>query len=134
MVGYNKATVKLQTIGLSVVDLTDKGFKIISAVNILKSEYKKDPSDEGKSVKSQIKLRLFMLTFDNSESIDKIYGIKTIAFQVIKIEAIRQNSTRIVQCKKCQGYNHLRSSCYRKARCVKCADKQHRDVSQTQRL
>lgn len=30
-----------------------------------------------------------MFTFDNSESIDRIYGIKTIAYQVVKIETIQ---------------------------------------------
>ncbi|EFN82443.1 Nucleic-acid-binding protein from transposon X-element, partial [Harpegnathos saltator] len=66
-------------------------------------------------------LRLFMLTFENSESIDKIYNIKTIAFQVVKIEAIRRNSNKIAECKNCQGYNHVRSGCHRRTRCVKCA-------------
>lgn len=62
-----------------------------------------------------------MLTFDNSETADKIYGIKNIAYQAVKIGAIRKNPNRIVQCKNCQGYNHVHSSCYRRARCVKCA-------------
>lgn len=52
-------------------------------------------------IKSQTKLRLFMLTFENAESIDKIYNIETIALQVVKIKANRKNSNRIVQCKNC---------------------------------
>lgn len=84
-------------------DLEDKGFKILSATNILKTEYKKDSAEVEKRAKSQIKLRLFMLTFDNSESVDKIYEIKNIVYQAVKIEALRKNSTRIVQCKNCQG-------------------------------
>lgn len=36
-----------------------------------------------------------MLTFDNMESIEKIYGIK-IAYQVVKIEALRKTSTQFV--------------------------------------
>ncbi|EFN78762.1 hypothetical protein EAI_08227 [Harpegnathos saltator] len=80
-----------------IVDLKDKNFKILSAVNILKILVKKDPNDELKSIKSHVELRLFMFTFDNSESIDKIYGIKTLGNQVVKIEAICTNPTRIVQ-------------------------------------
>lgn len=85
-------------------------------------EYKKDPLDEKKTLKFQVKFRLFMLAFDNSESIDKIYGIKNIAYQVVQIKALRKNTTRMVQCKNCQRFNHARSSCYKRTRCVKCAD------------
>lgn len=64
-----------------VDDLKTNGFKILSAVNIFKTEYKKDSNNEKKIIKSQIKLlllRLFMFTFGNSELIDKIYNIITI--------------------------------------------------------
>ncbi|EFN64985.1 Nucleic-acid-binding protein from transposon X-element, partial [Camponotus floridanus] len=31
----------------------------------------------------------------------------------------------IVQCKTCQGFNHVKSNCYKTARCVKCAGYHH---------
>ncbi|KMQ87434.1 rna-directed dna polymerase from mobile element jockey-like protein [Lasius niger] len=93
-----------------IQDLKTKGFKIISATNILKTEFKKSPCDEKKTIKIQVKLGLFTLSFNNTEIIEKIYGIKTIAYQVDKIETICKKSTRIVQCKKCQGFNHCEAA------------------------
>lgn len=60
-----------------------------------------------------------MLTLEQNES------VKTITYQnhniSVKIEALRKASNRIVECKNCQGYNHVRSGCHRTPRCVKCA-------------
>ena len=102
-------------------DLKNKGFELISTVNILKTEHQKDPNDENKTKKVKIPLRLFMLTFENSEQIENIYAIRNIAYQSVKIEALRKTSNKIVQCKRCQCFNHVQSSCHRTPRCVKCA-------------
>jgi len=103
-----------------VDDLKTNGFKIILAVNI-QNEYKKDLTNEKKTIKTQIKFRFFLPIFENSESIDKINNIRTIVFQVVKIEAIFKNTNRIVHYKNCQGYNYVRSSCHKRVYCVKCA-------------
>ena len=42
-----------------IEDLKVKNFKILSAVNILKTLIKKDPKDKSKSIRSYVKLRLF---------------------------------------------------------------------------
>ena len=42
-----------------------------------------------------------MLIFDNYKSINKIYDINIIGYQVVKIETIRTNPTRIIQHKNC---------------------------------
>lgn len=34
---------------------------------------------------------------------------------------MRRNHQRIVQCKTCQGFNHVKNNCHKAARCVKCA-------------
>lgn len=88
--------------------LTSKGFKATSAVNILCNKTKKP-------------LNLFMLTFDNTEDAKKVYEIKVIEYQTVKIEELHKTSNRIVQCKKCQSYNHVRAYCHKMPRCVKCA-------------
>lgn len=88
-------------------DLKRKGLKIIGVTNILN--------------KSKEPLRLHMLTFENGEDVKKVSEIKTIAYQVVKIENLKKTSNRIVQCKNCQGYNHTRSYCHKPSRCVKCA-------------
>jgi hypothetical protein len=41
----------------------------------------------------------------------------------MKIEPIKRKSTKIPQCKKCQGYNHTQKYCGQEPRCVKCAGK-----------
>lgn len=64
-----------------------------------------------------------MLTFDNQEQIEKIYKIKTIFNMVFKIKLLRRNSKLILQCKRCQGFNHTRAYCRKEPRCVKCAGK-----------
>ena len=88
-------------------DLKQKGFKIIGVTNILNKEKKP--------------LRLHMLTFDNDQDVKKVYEIKVIAYQAVKIENFKKTSTRIAQCQNCQGYNHTKTYCHRPAKCVKCA-------------
>ena len=98
-----------QTLCKDIIDeLREKGFKILSAVNIL-------------SNKSKEPLNLFMLSFENDQDIKPVYGIKTIGYQTVKIEELRKASNRIVQCKNCQEFNHVRTYCHKKPRCVKCA-------------
>lgn len=104
-----------------VEELKNRGFNILSAHNILKTNVTQDPNDENKRIKTRSKLRLFMLTFEQNAPINDIYAIKNIAYQTVKIEALRKSSNRIVQCKNCQGYNHVRIGCHRTPRCVKCA-------------
>ena len=91
-----------------VEELKNKGFKIISAVNIL-SNRSKEP------------LNLFMLSFQKEQDIKLVYSIKTIGYQTVKIEELRKASNRIVQCKNCQEFNHVRTYCHKKPKCVKCA-------------
>ncbi|KMQ82759.1 nucleic-acid-binding protein from transposon x-element [Lasius niger] len=74
-----------------IQDMETKGFKIISATNILKTEFKKSPCDEKKTIKTQVKLTR------------------------------GGRGPGVTELKECQGFNHVRSSCHRKARCVKCA-------------
>jgi hypothetical protein len=64
-----------------------------------------------------------MLTFETTENIQKIHKITGILNMRVRIEAIKKASTKIPQCKKCQGYNHTQRYCGREPRCVKCAGK-----------
>ncbi|EFN76249.1 Nucleic-acid-binding protein from transposon X-element, partial [Harpegnathos saltator] len=68
-------------------------------------------------------LPLFILTFDNKKSIEKIYEIKMILNTVIRIEPLRKNTKLISQCKRCQRYNYTHTYCQKDPRCVKCAGK-----------
>ena len=89
-------------------DLKDKNFKIIEAVNKLKWKTK-EPLD------------MFMLTFEGSEDINKIYNIKSTLICKVEIHAYKR-SKLLPQCKRCQAYEHTQKYC-NKPRCVKCAGK-----------
>lgn len=95
-------------------DLKEQGFKVLNVINLMK---KKKVND------TQIKdpLPLFMLTFDHSEDIKKIFSITHIVRTKVKIEAIKKRKEQIPQCKRCQRFEHTHSYCKREARCVKCA-------------
>lgn len=92
-----------------ISDLQEKGFKAINAVNKLKWKTK-EPLD------------MFLLTFDATENIKKIYEIKSILHSIVVIEAVKQ-SKLIPQCKSCQSYGHTQNYCGKHPRCVKCAGK-----------
>lgn len=92
-----------------VEDLIQQGLKAISAINKLKSRTK-EPMD------------MFLLSFDPTEDIKKIYSIKNILNLIVKIEPVKQ-SKLVVQCKNCQSFGHTKNFCSRPPRCVKCAGK-----------
>lgn len=94
-------------------ELKEKNFKIIEVVQKIKKTI-------SNNVVNHTRLPLYMLEFDRSEDINKIYGIQYINSMKVKIEAIR-SSKLIPQCKRCQRYGHTRKFCRRTPTCVKCA-------------
>ena len=83
--------------------------KILSAVNILKRADKTP-------------LPLFMLSFDNSEDVKRVYEIKEILGMQVSIEPVRA-SKFVPQCKNCQVYGHTHKYCRKDPRSVRCAGK-----------
>ena len=102
-------------------NLKQRGYKILDAVNFIKKEKKEDVN--GEQITTKRGLPLFMLSFDNKESIERIYQIRNILNIVCKIEPLRNNTKLIPQCKRCQGFNHTQTYCRKEPRCVKCAGK-----------
>lgn len=100
-----------------VEDLIQKGFQALDANNLIKNEIVKDST--GVSTTKKRSLPLFMLTFENKESLDKIYSIKSIMGIVVKIEPLRKSKT-VPQCKRCQAFGHTQKYCNREFACVKC--------------
>ena len=98
-------------------ELKSKGFKIIEVVNKIKKIKKKEEE-------TIVKLPLFMLTFENTEDIDKIYKIEFIQHMRVKIKTLRKTNL-IPQYKRCQRYGHTQKFCQRLAKCVKCAGSTH---------
>lgn len=95
-------------------DLKALGFKALSVVNL-----KKKKKENEKQI--TISLPLFMLIFDHSEDITKVFSITHIVKTKVKIEAIRKQKERIPQCKRCQRFGHTKAFCNREVKCVKCA-------------
>ena len=102
-------------------NLKKRGFKILDAVNIIRKE--REENEKGEQVITKRGLPLFMLSFDNKESVEKIYQIRNILNIICKIEPLRKNSKLIPQCKRCHGFNHTQAYCRKVPRCVKCAGK-----------
>lgn len=89
--------------------LKNKGFKIISVDNKISWKEKKT-------------LNMFVLTFENEDNINKIYGITQILGCKVEIVPVRA-SNLIPQCKNCQQFGHTKTYCNRQSRCVKCPGK-----------
>lgn len=94
-------------------DLLKQGLKAIDVHN----KIKKSKINEKTII---IPLPLFVLTFENTEDINKIFDITYICHTKVIIEPLRRN-TSLPQCKKCQRYGHTQKFCQRKPVCVKCA-------------
>ena len=95
-------------------ELTQNGFKILSVVQKLKKIGKNNEDNQF------LRLPLYMLTFEHSEDINKIFAIRYLNHMKVKIEAIRTNKL-IAQCKKCQRYGHTQKFCNHSPTCVRCA-------------
>lgn len=101
-------------------ELFERGFKIITAVNMIKKEKKTDKS--GNAVVTKRGLPLFMLTFEKEQQVEEVFKINAILNMRVKIEALKKQSSLIPQCKRCQGFNHTQKYCNRQPKCVKCAE------------
>lgn len=102
-----------------IMDLKLEGFLILEAKNIIKKE--KIEKENGEILLEKRGLPLFMLSFDNKESIEKIYALKSIMNIVVKIEPLRKYPSMILQCKRCQAFGHTKGYCKKDPACVKCA-------------
>lgn len=70
-----------------------------------------------------IKLPLHQLEFEPAEDIEKVYAIKGILHQIIKIEPLKNTSDTVPQCKRCLAFGHTINYCEKNPKCVKCAGK-----------
>lgn len=89
--------------------LLEKGYKINEVTQLLKRGDKTP-------------LPLYMLSFERTEDIKKIYAIHEILHMKVQIEAVKK-SKLIPQCKRCQVYGHTQNFCNKEYRCVKCVGK-----------
>ena len=67
-------------------------------------------------------LDMFIVSFEHTEDVKKIYAIKYILNESVVIEALRSNKI-LPQCKRCQAFGHTQNYCGNHPRCVKCVEK-----------
>lgn len=87
-------------------ELNKLGFEVMNVTNILS--------------RSKKPLPLFFLDLNPQSSHDDIYKITRLLFSVVNIEDVRQ-TRKVVQCTRCQKFNHTKAYCYHPPKCVKCA-------------
>lgn len=87
-------------------DLEDKGFKVKSILNITN--------------KNKVPLPIFKIELDpTNEDRSAIYNVKYVARYKISVEA-PHNKPRILQCSRCQEYNHTHNFCKLSPVCATC--------------
>lgn len=83
--------------------------------------YKIQKFNTGYMRQNNIESKMWLVTIAQKTNTDKIFGIKTIDNWSVKWEYMKKPP--IIQCKRCQRFNHSASNCSLPYRCVKCADK-----------
>lgn len=92
------------------------------------SDIKEDLENVGFSTRNIINIRqrttktplpMFFVDLEPAENNKNIYNLKYLQNRVIAVEPPKK-STEIVQCTRCQQYNHTKSYCNRPYACVKC--------------
>lgn len=73
-----------------------------------------------KSGDDVMKLPLFVVTFQNLEQLKIIEELKAVCNCIVRWERLMPRSN-ITQCFNCQSYHHLAKNCFRKPKCLKCA-------------
>lgn len=66
-------------------------------------------------------LPMFYVDLEPSENNKEVYNLRAINNQIIKVEPPRRNHS-IVQCTRCQQYNHTKTYCNLPYKCVKCGE------------
>ena len=64
-------------------------------------------------------LPLFLAYIQRTENAKRVYNLTSLIYCKIRVEPYK--SKDIIQCYKCQRYNHSERSCHANPRCVKCA-------------
>ena len=60
----------------------------------------------------------FLVQIQKDSDITELISLRHLLFQVISWDKLKKET--IVQCKKCQGFNHMASNCSMGYKCVKC--------------
>ena len=92
-----------------VTEFKKHGFDVLQAHN---------PKSRNKNVE---KLNIFFVNIRPCANIGKIFEIKTLCRQKVRIERMRKSS-EIAQCVRCQDYGHTAKYCRRHPNCARCGE------------
>jgi len=124
---YRKVRALLLTENISFFTFTPKADKLTTLILKNFPEYYEEKdifeafealNDDAKLLKASKFKQHWLLQFDKSSNLSVILSIKYLNQNRVFIE--RFHSKDILQCKRCQRYNHVASNCNFPYRCVKC--------------
>lgn len=70
--------------------------------------------------KNKMKSNLWLIVLQPNTDTAELFKIKSIESAIIKFEFLRK--PKVIQCKRCQRFNHSASNCSLPYRCVKCTN------------
>lgn len=70
--------------------------------------------------KNNIKSNLWLIVLQPNTDTNELFKIRAIDRAIVKFEFLRK--PKVIQCKRCQRFNHSASNCSLPYRCVKCTD------------
>lgn len=94
--------------------LTDAGYQVRSVCNVSRK------NDVAPFTPARIALPLFFVDLEPSDKNREIRELKRLLYCVVTVEEPRQRR-QIVQCTRCQNFNHSKGYCQHTPRCLKCA-------------
>lgn len=71
--------------------------------------------------KEKVKSNLWLIVLQPNTDTSELFKIRSIENAIIKFEFLRK--PKVIQCRRCQRFNHSASNCFLPYRCVKCTDK-----------
>lgn len=70
--------------------------------------------------KNNIKSNLWLIVLQPNTDTNELFKIKAIDRAIVKFDFLRK--PKVIQCRRCQRFNHSASNCMLPYRCVKCTD------------
>lgn len=112
-----------------MVNVLIKGLDHIDNADVIKDALAEKGFEPSKIVKhttgymrkNNVKSSLWLIVLQPNTDTTELFKIKAIDSAIIKFEFLRK--PKIIQCRRCQRFNHSASNCSLPYRCVKCTDK-----------
>lgn len=118
---YTPSEEKMVNVLIKGLDHIDDS-KVIEAALAAKgfAPYKIQKHITGYMRKNSIKSNLWLIVLQPNTDTAELFRIKSIESAIIKFEFLRK--PKVIQCKRCQRFNHSASNCQLPYRCVKCTN------------